>query len=46
MESEGYRVESKSLLMVAVIFVIGVKLWAPSQKNKEEKRDTTWSAHT
>lgn len=43
MESEGYRVESHSLLMVAVIFVIGVRMWAPSIKNKEENKETTWS---
>lgn len=43
MVDEGYRVENKSLLMVAVVFVIGVKTWT-WVPGKEEKTETTWSA--
>lgn len=44
LQEEGYRVEGESLLMVAVIFVVGVKLWAPNHKVKEDKKETTWSS--
>lgn len=37
LREEGYHINDKSLLIIAVIFIVGVKAWAPDNSCQCEK---------
>jgi|HubBroStandDraft_5_1064220.scaffolds.fasta_scaffold296362_1 hypothetical protein len=33
---EGYRVDNPTLIVVAIVFIVGVRVWAPAQESHRE----------